>query len=1212
MKKHLSKTKVQFKFFFLYFLISNLHCNDIYIEKIYDNIKVKQIKKDNKEDKTLNLELEYGNVYNLDLFLLKSTNIKMKKKDKYHLLVHFYPLDCKIYIDEKKSKDKIQSISNYNYDAFYVLINKDNDFSSEVRPLIYPINEENKNITCPLILNSVPKKDNEVPELVIKEKLPILFYFNDNTTNLKLIYNHDNNGNPIIVSFFIKEKARFRIECNDGEEKINKIIYYKETILIKPHSSNIQYNILITRIDQVNSTMIIKASGNNSSSFYLQKNILNLGFIPQNEKCQYYYMKVYKGQEGEILLNNKRLNGMLISKIINKNDDISNIKIYPGCQKNINLSNDNYLQFDEYNKKTSFNSNNTKDCKDNCYLLVTYYSDQHNNNINITGNEYTLLTRVWDEDDFISQLINVPLNEFIFGSMDNTSYNVHFYSVFIPEDSDNITIEIHGENTVSYAKKGVKKINAFKITDKEIQLNKKLREKEIININKKDLDLDSFKGQYISFAFKKGDDDEQSYYYFRILQPNINNITIYPLDSNKESLCQTKIFNGSNSCYFLLKNENKELSNTFVFYGYGKDEINSKIYCFNKSDDYSIDLNNLNLIENNERAYGYIKYEGGCENSAFVLVKTISKENETISFVSNFYHINELDNIFDIYSYQLFYLENDIKTFFYINQTISNKYRIFIINIGGIGYLKSNDTAEKKDSIKLEGRNKTYSFSNDNEIQIKNISFYSKVNLAFIIKMNYQRVYDFMDELDCQYNKRDIINKVNEQKFPIIYFLKDIKNEGMDINLIFKFKDDSINNNGLIIKGGFIDYNDFKNLEEKDDVEYYLKYPFNGIYSPIMNTGLIIFNKELIEDIKTKIKHDNIYQFILIDKNENIDIDEFSLEINVIPKNDSQTFLIENKYAQCSFNLSNKTIEYQKYFIDKATVNEKKFYLEISSNYKDAYLEFNDKTNCTEKKTLGGVKRYYLSISSQETNDYFFIVKVNKSRTIKDLGFKVNINLIYYLEEKKIDVENFLNKFVIKYEQEDYSEIQNSIKLIIKNTFEGENTNNLTYFYYIGYINKKNIIENEILNTITPIFSNIEYLFENQAINISQSYNYEFICDIEQNYSASLFIKIVNESEIEKDERYYSFPLPDFSTKRNLDEINKSNEILIIIISFVIVIIIILIISFLYCRKFKKRNKNLEEKFRAISFSDGMEKDSSNRILPEKSKGDDEYENTFI
>lgn len=106
-----------------------------------------------------------------------------------------------------------------------------------------------------------------------------------------------------------------------------------------------------------------------------------------------------------------------------------------------------------------------------------------------------------------------------------------------------------------------------------------------------------------------------------------------------------------------------------------------------------------------------------------------------------------------------------------------------------------------------------------------------------------------------------------------------------------------------------------------------------------------------------------------------------------------------------------------------------------------------------------------------------------------------------------------------------------------------------------------------------------------------------------------MFIKIVNESEIEKDERYYSYSLPDFSTKRNLDE---NNKILIIIISFVIVIIIIMIISFLYCRKFKKRNKNLEEKFRTISFSSGIEEDSTNKIIPEKANGNDEYENTFI
>ena len=34
----------------------------------------------------------------------------------------------------------------------------------------------------------------------------------------------------------------------------------------------------------------------------IQKNILNLGFIPANLSYQYYYMEIFNGEEGEIML----------------------------------------------------------------------------------------------------------------------------------------------------------------------------------------------------------------------------------------------------------------------------------------------------------------------------------------------------------------------------------------------------------------------------------------------------------------------------------------------------------------------------------------------------------------------------------------------------------------------------------------------------------------------------------------------------------------------------------------------------------------------------------------------------------------------------------------------------------------------------------------------------------------------------------------------
>ena len=282
MEEHLSRINIKFISFFLSLLISNISCKDIYKENIYDNINEKQNLQDNKED-TIIYKLYTGTVYNINLNRLNTANINFQYRSRsqvFDLLIHFYPLECDIHISDKNYKgENIYNISTYNYNAFYTLNTKYIYNKFTVKSLMNSLNTELENITCPLIINSIEIYNNTIPELVVNEKDPILFYFRDEVPKLQLIYNHNNSENPIIISFYIKEKARFRIECNDGEEKINKTIYYKETILIKPNSSNTKYNISITRIDPINSVAIIKVSGNNYSPFYLQNNILNLGLF---------------------------------------------------------------------------------------------------------------------------------------------------------------------------------------------------------------------------------------------------------------------------------------------------------------------------------------------------------------------------------------------------------------------------------------------------------------------------------------------------------------------------------------------------------------------------------------------------------------------------------------------------------------------------------------------------------------------------------------------------------------------------------------------------------------------------------------------------------------------------------------------------------------------------------------------------------------------
>ena len=133
------------------------------------------------------------------------------------ILIHILPIDCEIKIDnlyDYHSLD-IRKISYYNYDAFSVYSNDEN-ITLKISSLINSSRKENQARNYTLIINQLFNHNPDVPELIIKEDEPAFFYFNDNLKKVKLIYHfvYNNNENPIIVSFFIKEKIAFKIEIS--------------------------------------------------------------------------------------------------------------------------------------------------------------------------------------------------------------------------------------------------------------------------------------------------------------------------------------------------------------------------------------------------------------------------------------------------------------------------------------------------------------------------------------------------------------------------------------------------------------------------------------------------------------------------------------------------------------------------------------------------------------------------------------------------------------------------------------------------------------------------------------------------------------------------------------------------------------------------------------------------------------------------------------
>ena len=1155
--------------------------------------------------------VQYVPLYNENIYYFNLNLSNYNNESEF--LVHFYPFDCHIEIEAEKDKNiNFEKISNFEYDSYYVIIKKGEleSINIKIKPLIYSLNEIKKKKTYYLAINSF---ENNNKKLILEEQASTLLYFNNNLTEIQLLYELNKTEiYPIVISFFIKERVKFEVIVSNGKENIfSKTIAYTDKILINPNyfqkfSSYIYFS--IKNIQGKDAVMITNIIGNYFVPIYLHNNILHLGFIPTNVSYQYFYMEVYEGEEGEIILNNKKHNGKLeiYTKEYFEESQILDPSLY-NPKGNGKLSYYN-MMYNEYSQKLSFYSYQTAHCKNGCYLFFRYYSCDLNAQTNIEdiyGTEFTLLGRIWDEQEFSPQIINIPLNEYIFGNFDfYETININYFTIFIPEDTENIIFEIQGKNIdqiKGFIRKGIIKINSFKETKDTFSLNDfqtlKNEGKYIINLNCQSFGLPSFERQYISFAFNLFSfPSSYAHYYFRILQVNsTNNFMLYPLDSNKNNLCQTSEINGTYSCFFLIKNNFKELSNDFIIYCNGKSKIQYSAWAHYNDDYYSIDLDNCETENKIIDSSTYLRIIDW-KNTSFIIIRIDSPMFDNLTIITNFHNNIISYPSIQLYSYQLYYLDSNIT--FYFNYSLYDKYNILINNYMGKAEICKNDNCNENNNIVFSGK-KALSFIVSNIIN--NISFNVLDDLIFTIKIDYEINNDIIKELFFDNDIQDnIILSVG-------YYLKEIEYGGADINFYFNFDKniDIYNENNNILITGFI-----VNLE-------YIKYlnsirvlahpkgetAFRGNFDMRTLNGLLVFDKEYIVN-KTR----NNYYFFTISSNNPL---QCSLEVNAYSKNTSYSSIPMNKYISGSFDLLiNKTIQNPKYYIHDDKNENNTFIIDFSSNYKNIELIFSDTINCTKTIIIGGVIKYYIKIIySKEFTENYFQVQINNTN-------KVIINNNQYLEKayyilkyyrnsndknisQVIDISHHFNKekyeLILKYNNQQY-----------KNEFY-----NYNFTYFLKIYMKSLKLKDELLNTTVQTFSK-----SSNTLTIKQSLDRNYIIAIkalqkDEEYVGSLFIRIENEND--KEEKYYYSITFDFNTNKEI--VNDDDNLLffkIFGIILIIIIVIILIIFILFYTRIKKKNKILKEKVEAISFSSGIDEDTLENSNKKSVKKSEDYETTFI
>ena len=282
----------------------------------------------------------------------------------YLLQVNIRSINCKINVFSSNNNE----IKSANKELYHFILNP-----TEKKILIEPVKDTSEGFwkenyglkKCFLSINSYNILNEFEPNIKIENKEETYLYFDTSKYNqINISYNIANVSIDSFASLhFIFEESSFDIDIYYTNGNINStnslfkkieqstFIYLNNEFLSYNNSDNTGGTLSIQIMNEggVAAPMFFKIIEENNTCL-LTKNALNFGFITSKSTYQYYYTEILEGEEGELMLHNKRLYGLLYGKIVDKSEikdinELSNTSIYlHNIEKNMLEYNEHKLQ----------------------------------------------------------------------------------------------------------------------------------------------------------------------------------------------------------------------------------------------------------------------------------------------------------------------------------------------------------------------------------------------------------------------------------------------------------------------------------------------------------------------------------------------------------------------------------------------------------------------------------------------------------------------------------------------------------------------------------------------------------------------------------------------------------------------------------------------------------------------------------------------------
>ena len=1030
-------------------------------------------------------------------------------------MANFFALNCEFEV--KRDNEKIEFFDGYAQEIL-------TDFSAQYKSdcYDYEISIKEQDLSnynhkmCMLYVEGFETNEDDQKDIIVGENINQQIIFNKDFKKVRFLYPQAENRKDLAIYANVIDQAFYQITVFLNNEK-NAFITYKVTrtqifyISGNQISNTCKENELCSVIVQVelinelvktNPMIEITIRQIKNVPSYIQKGIAKRDFT-SGDNFYYLYTDIGKNEEGEVLVDFLRDFGDIWGKIVRKDQTNKEEEAnWRGIYRMPSEDWEDSLEYNRYIKKLIIRSENTEDCIEGCYLLLSIRISQIGEYVEDSKfYPFSILTKISPNKRAYTDIpkVVIQVDEYIIGNVDVSESEriADFYEVWLPHDASRVDFDWQSGVAGLYVNLGgirpTTKNADFKLLppgkDSILSLTKdeilkRVTEKKITPPYEKSIeDLSLVIGVWTD----KTSSADTEIYSLRVheVTEEENKLDIIEVNADKKIMCKPHLISDGNyRCLFMVTYDNDDTISLTPFFGHASSvDVSAITYMYASFIERQLydelDYNGLNSViptlqtakyNSKEDGVDYI-YINNLDKEKYLFVNVMTRSSEDIMFLSNMPLYNFISyDLFEFYptpgKEQLLSVSGERLRLKFATEksilvnivTLSGEAEVSwqndpatIYSLRGRGDRLTLSSGTESDHLVIYKR-KTPVNSNNN-INLKETMedpgflFY----IAYYIKeqQNFDEVA-YGRSLEFAYKDTDL---------PVILYSK-IGNVSSDINVAVTFKDSQFDNSGvypyppLEVRASLIKESTIYRAKKDSDLAPSFDRLILGSYDPAIKTAQVMLTKEIITTYNLK-QADNPTLYLSIEKSLEIPeqkYNKFSIEVQFSKANDG---IIPTEKVYHYGRLGDQSrMTFYRLRIDKL-----KPYMRIQTAFNSDKVDFYisetiswERKNMTFLKEEKGKGKIYITLSTEGMNQEFIYLTFFMANNV---GVRYLYNYVFkYINAK--DLEDFVDYQILVNEDITIKEninTKNPSESTIDCTFHKidieKSKANITYFFKV-------------------------------------------------------------------------------------------------------------------------------------------------------------------